>query len=166
MSMFPNHSAPTGRTSLTSVKFHCNPLFAISFFVLCLLCLIITLIALSLVKTKREICIVEAKHIPADLMNYVLPYVVSFMSLSYQEPSKLVGFSIFLAWIFWISHMSGRVIFNPVLIAFGWRLYEVKYTFSASKNVLTGFALSKISLVPLQKYKHQSVQDVLIIKAE
>lgn len=143
-----------------------NPTFAISFFLLCLACLVITIIALSTVKPKREIIIIEAKHIPADLMNYVLPYVVSFMSLSYQEPSKLVGFSIFLIWIFWISHMSGRIIFNPVLIAFGWRLYEIKYTFVSSSNILTGFALSKVNVVPRQSYKQQSVQDVLIIKAE
>lgn len=143
-----------------------NPVYAITFCSMCLLCLCVTLKALSVVKPRHSIVVIESKHIPADLMNYVLPYVVSFMSLDYRDSNKLVGFSIFLAWIFWISHMSGRVIFNPVLIAFGWRLFEVKYSFSSSPNILTGFALSKVDLVPRQTYKQHAIQDVLIIKAK
>ncbi len=143
-----------------------NPKASIAFFLICLLCLVITVFALRWIRPRHEIQISEAKHIPTDLMNYVLPYVVSFMSLSYQDQSKLFGFAIFLAWLFWISQASGRIIFNPVLIVLRWRLYEVKYTFGGSTKVMTGFALSRCTLSPQSRYLMETMQEVLIIKEQ
>jgi hypothetical protein len=53
-------------------------------------------------------------------MNYVLPYVVSFMSIDYQVTGKFVGFLIFLGWMFLITYKSGQIMLNPLLTVFGW----------------------------------------------
>ena len=58
-------------------------------------------------------------------MNYTLPYIVSFMSFGYDQEGKFIGIVIFLTWIFWITYKSGQIILNPILVAFGWKLYEV-----------------------------------------
>jgi len=97
-------------------------------------------------------------------MNYVVPYVVSFISLDYQETSKFVGFLIFLGWLFWITYESGQIILNPILTVFGWKLYEIKYTFIGSRNILTGRSLASTEISPNTTYHHAQVQDVLIIK--
>jgi len=69
-----------------------NPAFAIGILATCAVCFVITLGSLAAVRPKQEIRVTEAKHTPADLMNYTLPYIVSFMSIDYQESGKFVGF--------------------------------------------------------------------------
>ena len=65
------------------------------------------------------------KGIPNEVINYTFPYVVSFMGISYSEPQKLLGFGVFLLWMFAITYKSGQILMNPLLLIFGWRLYEV-----------------------------------------
>jgi hypothetical protein len=89
---------------------------------LTLSCLIVTVVSLKLIRPSQDIEVINAKYIPTDLMNYTLPYIVSFMSIEYSDTGKFVGFVVFLLWIFWISHRSGQVILNPVLIALSLRL--------------------------------------------
>lgn len=141
-----------------------NPVFSLGIFLLCLFCLITSILTLELVQTKQEIVIKEAKHIPADLMNYTLPYIVSFMSISYQDTDKFIGFAIFLAWMFWITYKSGQIILNPVLIAFGWNFYEIKYRFITDNHEHVSRALTKSSIISGTRHKQVPIQEILIIK--
>ena len=106
----------------------------------------------------------EVKHIPTDLMNYVLPYVVSFMEIDYNDIGKFVGFIVFLVWIFIITYKSERAIMNPVLTVFGWKLFEIKHSSPAGQVVSTSMALSRIALNPGTTYRVNAVQEVLIVK--
>jgi hypothetical protein len=141
-----------------------NPKVAISLVILCVICFLITIFTLFVVSPKRQIRIFESKYIPSDLMSYTLPYVVSFMSLDYQQQSKFFGFIIFMIWLFLITYKSGQIILNPLLVVFGWKLYEIRYAFSGSANLINGIALSKCEISPNQEYRHSQIQDVLIIK--
>jgi hypothetical protein len=85
-----------------------NPTFSLVILAVCAACFAATLATLALVTPKLEIRIKEAKYIPADLMNYTLPYVVSFMSIDYQDTAKFTGLVIFLAWMFWITLKRAR----------------------------------------------------------
>jgi hypothetical protein len=140
-----------------------NPSFALGIFLICLGCFAVTLAALKLARTKRSIVVVECKHVPAELMNYVIPYVVSFMSIDYQDVGKFVGLLIFLGWMFWITYKSGQIILNPLLTAFNWRLYELTYRDSGQSSLHSGIALSHIQLVVQGQYQHAKIQDVIII---
>ena len=92
-----------------------------------MICLIVTTWTLDIVPTPTQIKIVEAKHIPADLINYVIPHIIPFMGLYFASPARLLGFGVFFLWTFWITYRSGQIILNPILIVFGWRLFEIKY---------------------------------------
>jgi len=108
----------------------------------------------------------EANYVPADLMNYTLPYVVSFMSIDYQEIGKFFGLIIFLAWMFWITYKSGQIILNPVLIAFGWRHYDVKFTFPADQ-AQTEHITKLLANAPIsagESHQRGSIQDIYIVK--
>lgn len=125
-------------------------------------CLLATLWLLGAVSTPRRIRVVEAKHIPADLINYAMPYIVSFMGLDFASTAKLAGFAVFFLWIFWITYRSGQIVMNPILIVFGWRLFEIKYSYLQSADALIGRALFKGDLEPNQVYRQGSLQDVMI----
>lgn len=140
-----------------------NPGYSITIFSICLVCFALSLFALRAAQPNIAVDIVEARYTPADLMNYTLPYVVSFMSLDYQETGKFMGLIIFLAWMFWITHKAGQLILNPVFTAFGWRYYEVTYTFTGSLQQHHGRALSREPLT-LGQHQQTSIQDVLIFR--
>ena len=141
-----------------------HPWSSLSAVAVSLACLLFTFWALGKVKGPQRIRVTEAKHIPADLINYVIPYVLSFMGLDYSAPTKLLGFSVFFLWIYWITYRSGQIIMNPILIAFGWRLYEIKYSYLQSEDVFTGRALSKVAIEPNGLYRQAQLQDVMIIR--
>ena len=64
------------------------------------------------------------KATPNEIINYTFPYVVSFMGIAYGDPQKLIGFVVFLLWMFAITLKSGQILMNPLLLIFGWKLYE------------------------------------------
>jgi hypothetical protein len=123
-----------------------------------------TLFALSLVRPKKRITVTEAKYVPTDLMNYTLPYIVSFMSIDYHDTGKFIGFTVFLGWMFWISYKSGQILMNPLLIALSWRLYEIKFFYAGGDAEHMTRALVKGHLAP-GEYDHSQVQDLLLVKS-
>lgn len=134
---------------------------------ICCVGLAMTLASLNALKPKEKIQLSSARHVPADLMNYVLPYVVSFMGLGYAETDKLAGFLVFLAWIFLITYKSGQVIMNPVLTVFGWRLHEIEYTYPGGKGEShSAYCLSRPMLEPGETHTYAVIQEVLIIKGD
>jgi hypothetical protein len=143
-----------------------HPIVATGAVLICALALGVALLTLRLVQPKQKIVIKESKAVPADLMNYVLPYVVSFMGLDYKDGGKLLGFGVFFLWIFVITHKSGQVILNPVLVVFGWQLYDVTYTFENETTEYSGAILSRSTLEVGKAYRQVGVQDVLIVKGE
>lgn len=142
-----------------------SPAFSIGLFVLTLFCFGVTILALVLVRPSLDVEITDAEYVPTDLMNYTLPYVVSFMSIDYQETGKFIGFLVFLIWMFWITYRAGQIILNPVLIALGWRLYSISYRYSGSDDEFKTRALVSGHLVP-GGHKQYPLQDIQIIKPE
>ena len=141
-----------------------HPGMAMTPVVACLVCLLVTVFALTKVQPRTPIVIKSVKHVPADLMNYTLPYIVAFMSLDYSDLAKLAGFAAFLAWIFVITLRSGQLLMNPVLAVFGWQLYEVGFSYAGgSTTERKGVALAKGGLGPDTTVAHQTIQDILII---
>ena len=141
-----------------------NPSISITIAAISLVCFLVSIVILQFVRPKILIELTGAKYVPADLMNYTLPYIVSFMNFDYQETGKFIGFLIFLVWMFLISYRSGQVILNPLLIVFGWRLYELKYKFAADNKEQTSQALSKNVLEIGMHCNQRAVQDILIVK--
>jgi hypothetical protein len=141
-----------------------HPKFSLAILIICFSCFCMSLAALSLARPKLPIDITEAKYILAELMSYTLPYVVSFMSIGYQDAGKFTGLTIFLAWMFWITYKSGQLILNPLLTVFGWRLYEIKYVFPGDDTVQNARALGKGIIESGRRYPHIVVRDVFIVR--
>ena len=141
-----------------------NPKISITITLFSFGCFVVSMVALRLAKPEPSITVTDVEYIPADLMNYTLPYVVSFISFSFQETGKFFGMLIFLAWMFLISHRSGQVMLNPLLIVFKWRYYKLKYVFAGDDKERTGHALSKDLLGPGMFCEQSTIQDILVLK--
>ena len=142
-----------------------NPRYSVTIFMTCLICFSITLLILRLAKAKRSIIIIDVKYIPADLINYTLPYVVAFVSIEYHETGRFLGFLVFLSWMFWITYKSGQIILNPFLIAFGWRLYEISYSFPGDDAKQNDKALADSIIARGDQLRYTTVQHVVVVRA-
>lgn len=142
-----------------------HPYLAIGAVMVCALCLSLTFAILQFLRPKNRVEIVESKHIPADLINYVIPYVLSFISVDYSSPQSALGFAVFFSWMFWLTFKTGQIPLNPVLAGFRWKLYEVKYRFLDGTDIFVSRALSKLTIEPEQQYRHASLQDVMILES-
>ena len=91
----------------------------------------------------------------------MFPYVVSFMGISYEHPEKLLGFAVFLFWMFAITYKSGQIIMNPLLLMFGWKLYEVEAEINGNERSVR--VLFKGNLAP-GEYDVQTIQDFYIAR--
>ncbi len=107
--------------------------------------------------------VISSKTIPNDIINYIFPYVVSFMGISYDAPEKLLGFSVFLLWMFAITYKSGQIIMNPLLLMFGWNLYEAKVKIDGCDGEREVRVLKKGGLPP-GSYEFQTMQDYYILR--
>lgn len=151
-------------TILLVQNFEKNPTVSVIFTTICGLCFLLTWILMRSITPRQDKIAVEIKHIPNDLFNYVVPYIVSFVSVDYSELGKTVGFIIFISWIFIIIFKSDRIIMNPMLVVFGWKLYEVKYKDVGSEKIFVAMILSAIPLEPGTTFKADSIQDVMIVR--
>jgi len=131
-------------------------LLLVSAFSLLLMCLF-----LKYVKPKETMVVSEVKTIPNDLINYVFPYVVSLMGLNIGENGKFYGFLAFLLFMFLITYKSGQIFMNPILLMFGWRIYEIKGTIKTNTRVVR--ALSKHQIQPGDLLNVRVAQDMYLI---
>lgn len=138
-----------------------NPWLAFSVLGVTALCLCLTFLILRKIRYKYPIEIIEVKPIPNELINYSFPYIVSFMGVDYLSLDKISGLVIFLVWLFLITLKSGQIIMNPVLLIFGWNLYEAKVFVNGSER--TTNILSKTYLIP-GKYHCDAIQNNYITR--
>lgn len=141
-----------------------NSGLAIGFVLCCLVCFLTTIVVIWCKQEPQSITIIESKQIPTDLINYVVPYIVSFMSLEYSLLTKVMGFALFMVWVFWLSYKTGQVVLNPILIILGWKLYEIKYTYQNSPTERVDKALAKTEFRPAARayIDVEFIQEVIV----
>ncbi|WP_228028148.1 hypothetical protein [Chitinibacter fontanus] len=127
------------------------------------LCLLLTFKVVSTLRYKYPIKILESKPIPSELISYSFPYIVSFMGVDYASLGKIAGLVAFLAWLFLITYKAGQIVMNPILLVFGWNLYEARIVINNHER--TSKFLSK-KILPPGKYLCQEVQGSYITNGE
>lgn len=138
-----------------------NPGLVWTFLAVTFLSLVFFLWLLKHLRGITEMTIEESRTIPNDLINYVFPYIVSFMGVELGGTGKVLGFGLFMLWMFLISYRSGQILMNPLLLAVGWQLYEVKATIEGKKRSLC--ALSRENVLPTQTLSSCLVQGIYVL---
>lgn len=138
-----------------------NPSCVIAFLIVTGFSVLLANISFRKLSYPFQIEIIQAKAIPNELINYTFPYVVSFMGISYNEPEKLLGFAVFLLWMFAITYKSGQILMNPLLLMFRWRLHEA--TISINGNTREVRILKQGHLTPGPQ-KGETIQDFYIVR--
>ena len=138
-----------------------NPGLVWTFLAVTFLSLVFFLWLLKHLRGTTEMTIEESRTIPNDLINYVFPYIVSFMGVELGGTGKVLGFGLFMLWMFLISYRSGQILMNPLLLAVGWQLYEVKALIEGKQRSLR--ALSRENVLPNQTLSSCLVQGIYVL---
>lgn len=118
-----------------------NPGRALGMLGICATSLVIFMILMKNLSGQSSLEVLDSKSIPNDLINYVFPYVVSFMGLDLGVEGKFFGFLLFIVLMFVITYRSGQILMNPFLLVAGWQLYEMNIVTEGHKRCVR--ALSK-----------------------
>lgn len=118
-----------------------NPERALSLLGICAVSLIIFMFLMKNISGYSSLEVIDSKSIPNDLINYVFPYVVSFMGLDLGSDGRFFGFLLFIVLMFSITYRSGQILMNPFLLIAGWQLYELNIVTEGHKRCVK--ALSK-----------------------
>lgn len=118
-----------------------NPGRALGLLGICALSLIVFMVLMKNLSGYSNLEVVDSKSVPNDLINYVFPYVVSFMGLDLGIDGKFFGFLLFIVLMFVITYRSGQILMNPVLLVAGWQLFELNIVTEGHKRCVK--ALSK-----------------------
>ncbi|WP_051110032.1 hypothetical protein [Massilia niastensis] len=138
-----------------------NPKYSIAFICIAILAVFLANLSFRKLSYPFRVEVIQVKSIPNELINYTFPYVVSFMGISYSEPQKMLGFLVFLVWMFAITYRSGQILMNPLLLMYKWRLYEVTILIGGHSREVR--VLKQGTLIPGPQ-QGQTVQDFYILK--
>lgn len=109
------------------------------------LCVIsIGLLFFSVSSIKRGNMPVKVKSVKSrsvDLINYTIPYIVSFFGFDLSKIEDVVSLTIFLCLMLLLTIKSKSVFMNPILLLAGYNLYDLEYEFDGKTN--TTIVISK-----------------------
>jgi hypothetical protein len=121
-----------------------NPGKALALLVICAASLAVFMFLMKNLSGYSNLEVIDSKSIPNDLINYVFPYVVSFMGLDLGANGKFFGFLLFIVLMFVITYRSGQILMNPFLLVAGWQLYELNIVTEGHKRCVKALAKEQV----------------------
>jgi len=93
----------------------------------------IVLLFLTVTKMERGNMPVRVKSVTnrsSDLVNYTIPYILSFFGFDLSKWADVISLGIFLLIMLMLTIKSKSVFLNPILAMRGYGLYDLDYTFN------------------------------------
>lgn len=78
---------------------------------------------------NKPVTIISVKNRSVDLINYTIPYIVSFFAFDLSKVEDVISLSIFLLLLLLMTIKSKSVFMNPILLLAGYNLYDIEYEF-------------------------------------
>lgn len=108
--------------------------------------------------------IISVKNRSVDLINYTIPYIVSFFGFDLSKIEDVISLSIFLLLMLLLTLKSKSVFMNPILLLMGYNLYDLEYEFDGKKQ--STIVISKEEMLPNDVYYIRSLTRFLYIVKE
>lgn len=88
----------------------------------------------SISRGNMIVTVIDAKNRSVDLINYTIPYIVSFFGFDLAKVEDVVSLSIFLFLLLLLTIKSKSVFMNPILLLAGYNLYDLNYKYDNKPN--------------------------------
>ena len=100
----------------------------------------------------------------SELVNYTVPYIVSFTSIDLGKTQDIISFLIFMILMCVLTILTKNHFINPILTFFGYGLYEID--FEEGETLKNSIFLSKIDIKKNEIYRMQKISKYLFIITE
>ena len=107
------------------------------FIILGLAALSIVLLFVTVSNIKRgnmPVTIKSVQNRSVDLINYSIPYILSFFGFDLSKWEDIISLGIFLHILLLLTINTKSVFLNPILALVGYGLYDIKYQFDGKEN--------------------------------
>lgn len=118
----------------------------------------IILLFISVSSIKRgtmAVDVVAVRNRSVDLINYTIPYMLSFFGIDLSRPSDVISITIFLLIMLLLTITSKSVFLNPILALVGYGLYDLDYRFDG--KVSSVIVISKLEMHPGDRFYIRSL---------
>lgn len=99
-----------------------------------------------------------------DLINYTIPYILSFFGFDLSKWEDIISLAIFLTIMLVLTITSRSLFLNPILAFAGYGLYDIDYEFNGNTKSIA--VLSKFELKTGQKFYIKSLTRFLYLIKE
>lgn len=113
----------------------------------------IILLFMTVKKIKRGNMIVTVKAVrnrSIDLINYTIPYIVSFFGFNLSKVEDVLALIIFLFLLLVMTLKSKSVFMNPILLIAGYNLYDLDYEYDGRPYSI--IVISKFDMKTKERY--------------
>lgn len=86
-----------------------------------------------------------------DIINYTIPYMISFFGVDLDKPGDVIAVIVFLAILLLLTVTSRSVFLNPILALAGYQLFDIDYSFDSRRH--STVVLSKIEVHKGRSYR-------------
>lgn len=104
----------------------------------------------SIKRGTTSVEIVSVKNRSVDLINYTIPYMLSFLGIDLSKPEDIIAISIFMLMMLLLTITTKSIFINPVLALVGYGLYDVEYKFDA--KTISSTVISKYNMHQGEQY--------------
>jgi hypothetical protein len=127
----------------------------------------VVLLFVTVAKMKRgNMCVTvkSVKNRSVDLINYTIPYIVSFFGFDLAKIEDSVSLGIFLLLMLLLTIKSKSVFMNPILLLAGYNLYDLEYEYDG--KVCSTIVISKEEMYKGERFYIRSLTRFLYIVKE
>jgi|SRR5690625_77434 len=127
----------------------------------------VILLFITVKRIKRGSMIVTVKAVrnrSIDLINYTIPYIVSFFGFNLSKIEDVLALTIFLSLLLLMTLKSKSVFMNPILLIAGYNLYDLDYEYDG--KVHSTIVISKFDVKTNERYYIRSLTRFLYFVAE
>lgn len=127
----------------------------------------VILLFVTVASTKRgnmPVTVKSVKNRSVDLINYTIPYIVSFFGFDLSKIEDVISLSIFLLLMLLLTIKSKSVFMNPILLLAGYNLYDLEYEFDG--KTCSTIVISKEEMYTGERFYIRSLTRFLYIVIE
>jgi hypothetical protein len=88
----------------------------------------------SIKRGSMPVTVKAVKNRSVDLINYTIPYIVSFFGFDLAKVEDIIALSIFLLLLLLLTIKSKSVFMNPILLLAGYNLYDLEYEYDGKRD--------------------------------
>lgn len=108
-----------------------HPIPILTMLIIVAISVALLLLVFALIKKGDTVVLItKVSNRSTDIINYTIPYMLSFIGINLESPSDIISTGIFLIILLLLTITSKSVFINPILALVGYGLYDIEYMYN------------------------------------